>query len=317
MPVNRKSKTIAYIVAAGALLALGASLGYIWHERQIIQQQSTLNKRVSAYPLIAKRALIDNPNDAILNFVPLRKILDQKFKDVSAPHSFSFEYLPTGTTIRESDTNELVGASMLKLPVVMDLYKAAELGKINLDKTVALEPDMLNDQYGTLYQRGAGAKLTLREAAHIALRQSDNTAILLIQHYINGLLTSDQDALASVDADYDTQGKSVLINSKSYASILKCLYFACYNNFASSEEILNNISQTADTSRITAQIPHTVTVAHKFGTNFETLTDGDCGIFYVPKRPYILCIMVGLPAGQAEQFESDISRIVYNAVINE
>lgn len=305
--------TVGIITVAG----FGASIGFAVSQNQIAREQTSINSRIEKYPLIARRALIDNPNDAIVNFVPLRKTLDAKFQAINAPHSFSFEYLPTGTTIREGDTNELVGASMLKLPVVMDLYKAAELGKLKLDEPVTIEADMLNDQYGNLYLRGAGAKLTLRQAARIALEDSDNTAILLIQRHIGGLLSTDQDALSFVDADYNSQGQSILINTKSYSSILKCLYFACFNNYDSSQEILSYLSNTNDRSRITATIPTSITVAHKFGTNFDTLTDGDCGLFYVPKRPYILCVMVGLPEGKAEKFESEVSELVYQAVIND
>jgi beta-lactamase class A len=304
-------------IASGVIFAAGATTGFMLGQSSTASQQSSAQERTNKYPLLAKRILIDNPNDAIVNFVPLRKALEQKFKNINAPHSFSFEYLPTGTTIRVGDSQELVGASLLKLPVVMDLYRAAELGKIKLDDEVALEQDMLNSQYGTLYLRGAGAKLTLRQAARIAIEQSDNTAILLIQRHISNLLPADADALAFIDADYNTQGNTILISSKSYSSIIKCLYFACFNNFDSSQEILSYLSNTQDNTRITANIPENITVAHKFGTNGDTLTDSDCGIFYVPKRPYILCMMVGLPEGEAEQFEAEVSRLVYDTVVQE
>ncbi|QQR52229.1 hypothetical protein IPG36_06735 [bacterium] len=81
------------------------------------------------YPLLAKRILIDNPNDAIVKFVPLRKEIERRFQELQVPFSFYFEYLPTGTSIRNGDDVALVGASLFKLPIVMDLYKAAELGK--------------------------------------------------------------------------------------------------------------------------------------------------------------------------------------------
>lgn len=292
-------------------------VGGILCGRFLLGTTTPVDSQTEKYSLLAKRILIDNPNDAIVNFVPLRKALEQKFKDLNAPHSFSFEYLPTGTTIRIGDEKELIGASLLKLPVVMDLYKAAELGKINLNDTFIIQEDMLNSQFGTLYLRGAGAQIKMREAARIAIEESDNTAILLIQHHIRGLLPADNDALSSVDADFNTDGNAVLINSKSYSSILKCLYFACFNNFDSSQEILTYLSNTADVNRISAPIPQGVTVAHKFGTNGEKLSDSDCGIFYVPKRPYILCVMVGLPEAQAEAFESDVSRLVFQTITAE
>lgn len=310
--MKRMRHLLVVIILLGAAFGTGLVLGQIR-----LSLQPNPEPLQTKFPLLAKRILIDNPNDAIVNFVPLRKALEQRFASLNVPHSFSFEYLPTGTTIRVGDGKELVGASLLKLPVVMDLYHAAEIGKIELDKQVTIEADMLNSQYGTLYLRGAGTQITLRQAARIAIEDSDNTAVLLIQRHISGLLPADSDALTFIDADYNTEGNTILISSKSYSSILKCLYFACYNNFESSQEILSYLSNTADTTRITAGVPSSVTVAHKFGTNGETLTDSDCGIFYVPKRPYILCMMVGLPEDQAQVFEAEISHLVYETIIQE
>jgi beta-lactamase class A len=280
-----------------------------------LTQPATNSAKLSAaYPLLAKRIFIEDPNDTIINFVPLRRALEEKFAALTVPYSFSFEYIPTGTTIRIGDDKELVGASLLKLPVVMDLYRAAELGKVDLDQTVTIQPNELNDQFGDLWKRGAGAKLKLREAAKLALVQSDNTAILIVQHHIPADMSADDQALSAVDADYNATADQVTISSKSFSSILKCLYFTCYLNRDDSQEILSDLSGSDFDTQITAPIPQDVVVAHKIGVQFDKLTESDCGIFYVPKRPYLLCMMVGLPTDQANQFMSDVSSTVYKAV---
>lgn len=305
---NRSITITAGLVLGVSLLGAGYFAGL------------TSSSRISSsdpqqqFPLLAKRILIDNPNDPIINFVPLRKLIEERLKGLTAPYSFSFEYLPTGTTIRLGDNVGLVGASLLKLPVVMDLYKAGELGKLDLDAERVVEADMLNNEYGDLYKQGAGTKLSLREAARITLEKSDNTAILLIQKHLQGQLGTDDTAISAVDADVGVQDNSVAISSKSYSSILKCLYFACFNNKQDSQEILGYLSKSSAQGRIASGVPTNVIVAHKFGTSIKTLTDSDCGIFYVPNRPYVLCIMLGLPAEQASVLQSEISRLVYQTV---
>jgi beta-lactamase class A len=280
-----------------------------------------LNPRPSAtadpsprYPLLAKRIFLDNPNDTLINFVPLRKALEQKFSTVTAPYSFYFEYLPTGTAIRIGGDQELVGASLLKLPAVMDLYHAGEQGKVKLDEQQTLSADVIDNQYGDLWKKGPGYKLTLRQAAKIALAQSDNTAILTIQKRTKGLLTPDDTTLSAVDADYSLQNNQALINAKSYSSILKCLYFSCYLNPADSQEVLTYLTQSDFNSRIARPVPDNVPVAHKIGVQDTSLSESDCGIIYLPRRQYSLCIMVGLPTDQADQLMADVSSIVYQAV---
>jgi len=274
---------------------------------------SSSDALVAKYPLLAKRIFLDTPNDTLLNFVPLRKQLEQKLSGVTAPYSIYFEYLPTGTTMRIGSDQEFVGASLLKLPVVMDLYRASEEHKINLDSTVTLTQSMINDQFGDLWKRGVGAKLSLRQAAKLALSESDNTAILAIQQGAP-TATPDDTALEVVDADYNVQSDQVLINSKSYTSILKCLYFSCYLNTADSQEILSYLTQSSFSAGIAKPIPDNVPVAHKIGEQYNTLTASDCGIVYVPRRPYALCVMLGLPAADAVGLMADASALVYQAV---
>lgn len=266
------------------------------------------------YPLLAKRLFLENPNDTLINFVPLRKQIEEKFRQLNIGHSFYFEYLPTGTTVRDGETNELVAASLIKVPFVMDLYRAAELGKVDLDKVVEIEPDTINDQYGDLYKRGVGSKLTLREAAKIALEKSDNTAILIIQKQIRDKFTSDQTAISAVDAEYNLDEDTVLMNSKAYASILKCIYFTCYVNLNDSQEILDYLTNSISPDGIAGPIPYSVKVAHKIGVNYKVLTQSDCGIVYVPKRPYLLCIMLSTDEQTAKPIMQDLSKTVYDYV---
>ena len=65
-------------------------------------------------------------------------------------------------------------------------------------------------------------------------------------------------------------------------------------------------------------------MAHKFGENTDIdLTTGtqvdkelhDCGIVYVPQKPYLLCVMTrGQDFNSLTNVISSISKIVYNLV---
>jgi beta-lactamase class A len=271
------------------------------------------------YPLLAKRIFVENPNEIFINFVPLRKKLEARLNQIDAPKSFYFEYLPDGTSIRLGEDTELVAASLIKLPLVMNLYRAAELGRIDLNKTVTIAADDLDDGFGELWRKGAGSTLSLKQAAGLALQQSDNTAMRVIYKEVVGkdLLQQDEESLSQLDIEYSLQDGRAVISAKAYASITKCLYFSCYLNWQHSQELLTYLSQTPFNERIASPIPKGVQVAHKIGVFSDKLAESDCGIVYAPKRPYVLCIMVGLPGDQANALMAELSKDIYDFIVSQ
>jgi beta-lactamase class A len=279
---------------------------------------NTQSSKTQEYPLLAKRLFIENPNDTRINFSPLRKELNTYVKENNIKGSVYFEYLPTGTSIRINPDVRYRAASLMKLPVAMELYKASENGKVNLDDTIQLKQEWLNNGYGTLYEKGVGYTLTLREAAEILLAESDNTALRAILASTEGTLDTSELALGSLDVEFTlNEDDSIDIGTRSYSSFFKCLYFACYNTKENSQEILTMLTKSPDTDRIVAGVGDNATaVAHKIGV-FNTQVQSDCGIVYVENNNYVLCIML---EGDDSQVSNDtfktISDKVYTFVTN-
>jgi beta-lactamase class A len=249
----------------------------------------------SEYPLLARRIFLENPNEPIVNFSNLRSSLNSYFTENNLQGGLYFEYLPTGTSIRISGEDKEVAASLIKLPAAMEIYKAHELGKINLDEEIELREEWLDSGFGNLYKKGVGHKLTLREAVEIMLRDSDNTALKAVSVSMMGKVNQNDNPFNFLDADF-TQNLdlTVSISTRSYSSFLKCLYFSCYLNKEHSQEILDFLSDTTFKNRIVAGVDQGVTVAHKVG-NFGQNTQSDCGIVYLDKKNYVLCIMIEGP----------------------
>lgn len=312
MYIRRQSLLVRCLVVAVAVLLL-SNLAWVAAYRSA----KSLHATSSAYPLLSKRVLSDARNDPIINFVPLRKALQKKFDALPVEKSFYFEYLPSGTSIRVGADNELIAASLIKVPLCMNLYKAAELGKVNLDQSVTITGSELDNAYGDLWQKGAGTRITLREAARLALAESDNTAAHAIFDTIHTLLTSDQESLNQLDVDQNMQSGEAVIDAKSYSSVLKGLYLSSYLQPKDSEEILQYLTESTAKNRLVADLPTNIRVAHKIGVYNAAWSESDCGIVYEPKRPYVICAMVGLPEEQADQFIADISKQVYDYVASQ
>jgi beta-lactamase class A len=309
--ISKQGLLIRCLVVASALLLLGNAA---WFARYQSTRRHSVARASVAFPLLSRRVFMDQPNDAIINFVPLRKHLQEKFDALSAQKSFYFEYLPSGTSIRIGADNELVAASLIKVPLAMNLYKAAELGKIDLNKEVVITTGELDDAYGDLWQKGAGTLISLREAAKLALTGSDNTAAHVMFDHARGTLASDQESLNQLDIDQNMQSGQAVIDAKSYSSVLKSLYLSSYLQPKDSQELLGYLSRSTATNRLVHDLPKGLTVAHKIGVYNAQWAESDCGIVYVPKRPYVICVMAGLPEDQADPFIASISKQVYDFV---
>lgn len=308
-----KRRGIVLIIVGVVLFCVGYGFRVLTAPETPTPSTSSESKK---YPLLAKRLFIENPNDNIVNFAPLRQQLKSYISDNNLNGSLYFEYLPTGTSIRVDGDEMRVAASLIKLPAAMDLYKAAELGKIDLDKKVALQEAWLDNGYGTLYQKGAGYELTLRDATKIMLTQSDNTALKTIAYSVGDTLSTNERAINALDTDISQNPDlTVSIGARSYTSFLKCLYFACYLNFSDSQELLTYLSESSFNNRLVAGISDTsIKVAHKIGVA-NTTTQSDCGIVYLPNRNYALCIMInGEDNEQTNAYIAHLSKLTYDYV---
>lgn len=274
------------------------------------------SRTASKYPLLAERIFDKDHGDPLINFEGLRTELREYLKDYKESATLYFEYLPTGTSIRVGDTTTLVGASLLKLPYVLDMYHLAEQKKINLDTEVGLKEEWLNKDFGNLFREGVGYKITYREAARLALEKSDNTAIEVVKSSTEGILNHAKDSsffALDVDFEYGVD-RNVELTARGYSSFLKCLYFACYLSPESSQEVLEYLTNsTVGLDRIPKYIPGDVKIAHKIGS-FGNMVQGDCGIVYVERRNYVLCILIQEDEEVGSEMIAKISDKIYKYV---
>lgn len=312
----RKSKK-ALVVLILLLSAVCAGLLF-WN----IQLQNTLNGDIStsskqapvSYPLLANRIFVENPNDTILDFAPLRKDLREYFGNLNFNYSFYAEYLPTGTSIKMNQDNPMIGASLLKVPVVMNLLHASETGVIDLGQKISMQTGDIDKRSGTLWEEGVGHTITIKDAARLAIVDSDNTAVNMLIGATSGKINLFGQVIDELDVELSAESSTQTgLGAQGYSSMLKCLYLSCFNTYANSQQILSWMAESNGPPRLKALLPPGLTVAHKYGTS-GGVSESDCGIVYLPKRPYLLCIMVGTNEQQANAIIASISKKVYDYI---
>ena len=303
-------KRIGVVIISVLILSLAGNM-YLFQQ---LQKGST--NRLSAlkekYPLLSTRAVNPNTtNDLVVNFLPLREAIHQQVDPYSKSFAIYFEYLPTGTTIGINEDSSFTAESLLKVPVVMAyLHKKEQLG-IKEDPTVTIKQNELNSKFGDLYKKGAGYKINLGDAVKLALQQSDNTASLVIADQISE--NDFQFVYDGLDIPETTDKNTPIITAQEYASILKALYFGSVLSKEDSEYILQLLTHTDYNSLLPSGVPKGIPVAHKIGLVNNQIYQ-DCGIVYLPQRPYALCMVSKSDFKTAQQRMHTISKMVYEYV---
>lgn len=281
-----------------------------------IEADEFLAQQTRKYPLLSSRILIDSQRDFLINFTPLRESFDAYTADHSYDLGLYFEYLPTGSSVGHNSDKEMKLASLSKVPVVMAVYNEMEQGKIKPGQMIAIRQEHLSDEFGSLYKRGAGSTVSLEEAVSLALRESDNTAANALASLLQG------NAFEDVFDQFDLPKKVVdtypVLTPKSYSSMLRSLYLSTYINKEHSSHVLSELAKSVFADKLPAGVDKNITVAHKIGVlddrNGPINTFSDCGIIYVPNRPYLLCIVMTGDEELANKAMSELSRIAYDYV---
>jgi beta-lactamase class A len=280
---------------------------------------------IEEYPFLARRIFLENANDVIINFVPLRQKLREYVAQQDERIGVYFEYLPTGVGIGVNDREEFFRASLVKVPAVMSAYKLIEEGLLSESEPLVLKEHHLDSAYGTLWMRGAGTTLTVGEAIRLTIVESDNTAYEVLNEKVNEILQAEvgeekniADVYDYLDIPHDEEGLTQEITPRNYSSILRSLFFSAYLDYEDSNDLLRLMSESVFEEGIALPLLGKAEVAHKFGVhNVEPerlKVHSDCGIVYLPKRPYLICVMISSGDAATAQYMQDISQIVFDYI---
>ncbi len=308
----REHKLLAALVAVNVIFLVSNIIFGV----HFSQTNTHVTRESQKYPLLSKRIFAEDPNDLIINFVALRATLNTTLEPYGDTVRLYFEYLPSGISIGIHDDATTNIASLLKVPLVMATYKRFESGELTKDTLLTIRQEDLNDKFGDLWKQGAGAKISVWDAMRQAITKSDNTAANVLLHALPQ--KSLDDVVDYLDIPKAKEGNFIVISPKDFSSILRSLYLSAYLPKTSSSEILNLLAETNFNNQIAAGLPANTKIAHKIGEytlpGTEHSTFSDCGIVYVPRRPYILCMMSSTSRETADDVMRAISEQVFHYV---
>ena len=233
--------------------------------------------------------------------------------------------LSDGTKVEVNSGREWAPASLIKVLVAAEAYRQKQVGLINFDQKVIINPKNVVPTALETYEfpdLKANARLTLRDLVEAMITQSDNTAyntlldildrrnvavnlkrLNLLDTTVGEKLSLDE---SQVSLELDVHGRQ---SNKTTARDMGIFFQKLYlQDVSYGSEMLNLLKRQKINYMLPRFLPAGVTVAHKTGESAPYFHDG--GVIYKPGHPYVLVVMTD--AGNPD-IVAQLSREVYYA----
>jgi beta-lactamase class A len=249
----------------------------------------------------------------------LLRRLEAAVEDFDGLIGVSVKDLTSGDEFHLNENVVFPVASSIKIPILIELFNKARVGKIDLDKEETIRDEDKVKGSGVLKEMGDGTvTLTTRDLATLMIIVSDNTATnMLIDAVgmidVNTMLNElglEETRLQRKMQDHQTisEGKDNFSTPSEFARLMERLHrhegidpWVC-------EQSLSVLRKPKATP-ISRALPYEVEVADKDGDMPGVRCD--IGVVYLPKRPYVLSIMT------KDVPPSDLKKLRTNEAITE
>ena len=214
-------------------------------------------------------------------------------------------------------------ASIIKIPVLIDLFKSIENGNVSLDETIPLKEYYRAEGSGSLQYKAADSSYSIDELARIMITESDNSATNMLMAKIGGMNGVNQSV-----RDWGLKNTQIQTwlpdlggtNHSTAKEMAQILYNIDLNEQfltdASRNKIFDYMSHVHNNRLIQAGLGEGSTFYHKTGDIGKML--GDAGIVVTPDgKRYIVVILAHRPhnAVQGKEFIVKASEIIYNYMV--
>jgi beta-lactamase class A len=266
----------------------------------------------------------------------LRVTLERRIAETTgAEVGLWFEDLATGETLGINDTVTFHAASTMKVPVMIELFRRADAGTLDLDDRIPLtnrfasivdgSPYALTateDSDAALYDR-VGAPISYRELNERMIVRSSNLATnVLIERLDPTQVTSNARTLGGAgvlvrrgveDGLAFRAGLNNVTTAKGLGKLMAALERGEAASAWATVAMRETLMRQEFNEEIPAGLPPGTRVAHK--TGWITATTHDAAIIYRPGRPPIVLVILTRAIADrptAQRLMADLARIVWD-----
>ncbi len=229
----------------------------------------------------------------------------------------------TGKYIDINGSEIFPAASIIKVPVLIQLFKAIENNELSIYDEMYLTNYYKASGSGNLQYAPIGKKYTIDQLAKTMIQDSDNSSTNMIMSKL-GSMTSTNTAIRNWGLK-DTHVQTWLPDLKGtnytttndMTTMLFNLDNPSFLNINSREYIVDYMSHVKNDRLIPQGLGKGATFLHKTGDIGSML--GDAGIVYMPDgKKYIVAIMAQRPynSPKGKEFIQQASKLIYSAMQN-
>lgn len=280
-----------------------------------------MNQRLD-YPAKEGKKAMMSPlryGDRLVDLENSLKNLNQRYSNIK-PAVFVWSIDNHNYVDIEGDTI-YPSASIIKLPVLIQLYKSVEAEQFGLNDIMYLTEYYRSSGSGNMQYSQAGNSYTLYNLAKVMIQDSDNTATNMLMAKIGSM--NDINAALKDWGIKHTHVQTWLpdLTGTNYTTA-KDMAQMLYNisddnnsflNVNSQSDIINIMGKVKNVNLIKAGLPEGVDFIHKTGDIGTML--GDAGIVYLPSgQRYIVVILAKRPHNHPDgrTYIQEASKLIYN-----
>ena len=214
-------------------------------------------------------------------------------------------------------------ASIIKIPVLVDLFRSIEKGQVNLNDKMTLTDYYRAEGSGGLQYKAENSSWTIDQLARIMITDSDNSATNMLMAKMGSMTdVNSQIRQWGVKNTYiQTWLPDLTGNNKTTARDMATMLYNIDNNpkfldITSREKIFDYMSHVHNNRLIQAGLGPGAIFVHKTGDIGKML--GDAGIVFAPNgTKYIVVILANRPHNSAagKDFIVKASEVIYNHMV--
>ena len=247
--------------------------------------------------------------------------LDEELRAVSSMHAGAHGVVVfdsySGKSASLNADRRFVAASLSKLYALLTLYRAASRGELSLDDEITMRSsDVWAEGTGVLYRYPVGTTMTLRECATFLIKESDNTAEVMLNRYLGE--EEIEAELRRLGADSTSYWMPNTTTPNDILLVLKAIANPSYTSPELSAEMLDVMTGTAFEDRLPRPLPENARVAHKIGSYESTFSDA--GIVFPEEKSnieqayYVVVFSEGATEAEARETIQDVSLAAYRTL---
>jgi beta-lactamase class A len=247
--------------------------------------------------------------------------LDERLRSISQAHAGTHGMVVfdpySGESASLNADRRFVAASLSKLYALLTLYGAASRGELSLEDEITMRSsDVWAEGTGVLYRYPVGTTMTLRECARFLIKESDNTAEVMLNRYLGEKeIEAELRRIGARSTSYwipnTTTPNDILL-------VLKAIADPSYTSPELSAEMLDIMTGTAFEDRLPRTLPEGTRVAHKIGSYESTFSDAGKvfpeGTDGADQGYYVVVFSEGATEAEARETIQDVSLAAHRAL---